>query len=121
MIPKIANISIQIVAWCCLKKVSYKKTCNVVLKPSKHEEKTFPKEFILGFIPYFVGATFSKKCQMWGFRKKDKKQGWSCSGLFVKKWTFKLAAHHLRSMPVVYSEASQTSKKELFTRIVNSF
>ena len=90
------------------------------MKPSKHEEKTFPKEFILGFIPYFVGATFSKKYQMWGFRKKDKKEG-LYRGLFVKKWRFKLAAHHLRSMPGVYSEASHTSKKELFTRIVNSF
>ena len=102
------------------KSVSYKKGCNVVLKPSKREKITFPKEFIFGFIPYFVGAIFSKKCQMWGFRKKDKKEG-LYRGLFVKKWRFKLAAHHLRSMPGVYSEASHTSKKELFTRIVNSF
>ena len=86
------------------------------MKPSKHEEKALPKEFILGFIPYFLGAIFSKKCQMWGFRKKDKKEGWPCSGLFVKKKGSKLSAHHLRSMPGVYSEASQTS-----TRIVNDF
>ena len=34
--------------------VSYKKACNVVLKCFKHEEITFPHEFIFVFIPYFI-------------------------------------------------------------------
>ena len=60
------------------KSVSYKKGCNVVLKPSKHEKITFPKEFIFGFIPYFVGAIFSKNVKCGGSGKKIKRR--VCTG-----------------------------------------
>ena len=37
-----------------------KKTCNVVLRFSKHEKITFPHEFIFAFIMYFFGVILSK-------------------------------------------------------------
>ena len=48
-------------AWCCLQKSCSWKTCNVVLQSSKHEEMTFPCEFIFLSIPNFVGAIVFKK------------------------------------------------------------
>ena len=97
-----------------------KKACNVVWKPSKHEEITFPKEFIFGFIPYFVGVILSKKCQKWRLPKKYIKGGWPCRGLSIERW-IKLSARYATSIPEVYSEASQTSKIKLFVKIVNGF
>ena len=33
---------------------------------SKQKEMTFPRELIFAFIPYFVRAILSEKCQKWG-------------------------------------------------------
>ena len=38
-----------------------KKACIVVLLSSKHEEMTFPREFIFVFIQYLIGAISSEK------------------------------------------------------------
>ena len=41
--------------------VAYKKECNVVLWPCKHEETTFPHEFFLVFTQNIIGTVFSTK------------------------------------------------------------
>ena len=43
------------------KNVAYKKTCNIVLQPSKCEESTFPHPFIFVLIPYSIGAIKSRE------------------------------------------------------------
>ena len=43
------------------KSFSYQKTCNIILKSSKHEEIIFPHEFIFVFILYFIGGDIVKK------------------------------------------------------------
>ena len=43
-------------------KVFLKRSCNVVLKPSKHKEITFPSEFVFVFISYFIEGILSKEC-----------------------------------------------------------
>ena len=47
--------------------VSYKKACNVVSKSSKNEEIIFPREFILVFVPYFIGAIPYRKKKEGGY------------------------------------------------------
>ena len=41
--------------------VAYKKECTVVLWPCKHEETTFPHEFVFVLTQYIIGTVFSKK------------------------------------------------------------
>ena len=56
--------------------VAYKKACNCVLWSSKHEEITFPCEFIFLFILFFIGLILPKGCcRKSGVRKKDIKVG----------------------------------------------
>ena len=51
-----------------------KKEYNVVQKPSKYEEITFPHEFIFAYILCFIGVTLSKKYyQKGGFWLKDQR------------------------------------------------
>ena len=44
------------------------KACKVVLQSSKHEEMSFPDEFIFVFSPYFIG--YFSSCQKLGTWKK---------------------------------------------------
>ena len=54
-----------------IKMLFTKKTCNVVLRFSKHEKITFPHEFIFAFIMYFFGVILSKTIvKREGFRKR---------------------------------------------------
>ena len=65
---------------------------DVTLKSSKHEEITFPREFISVPIPCFIRAVSPKKCQKWEVWKRDfffKKKG-------VGVWGgFKPSAHYV--------------------------
>ena len=70
------------------------KTCNVVLKSSKHESITFPDEFIFASAPHFIGAISSKNAvRKVGIGKRVKNVGRQELFIDLKKRGFKPSAH----------------------------
>ena len=87
--------------------VAYKRVCNINLRFSKHKEITFSHGFFFPFMPYFIGAMLTKKCQKWVFGEKDIKRGRPYIGGLSIEGGFKPSAHYASNCVIVLFNAEK--------------